>query len=121
APAKGGHTISFGPGWALGKHTDPVFVCVGRPGLAPGAELSPFEAALRGIINLTELNHLLRSYIPENVEYNLAFSNSTGEIAHMNIINGIPAPGAVTVTMPVFATVGGVSEVYMARLILWYR
>lgn len=107
-------------GWEC-VHSHPIFVIVGRPGLAPGEVISPFEAALEGIISLTELNHLLRSYIPENVEYNLAVSNSTGEIAHMNIINGIPAPGAITVTISMFATVDGVSEVYMVRLILWYR
>ncbi len=116
--ARGGYAI-----WAIDSdphrevHSHPIFVCVGRPGLAPGAELSPLEAALRGFINLTKLNNILRSYIPENVEYNLHFSNSTGEIVQMRIINGIPAPGAITVTVPVFVT----AEVYMARLVLWYK
>ncbi|MBU2618044.1 MAG: hypothetical protein KKI07_05160 [Euryarchaeota archaeon] len=127
-PAKGGYLICWGTGWGSWQWSDPVFVLVGKPGLAVGEFISPLEAVFRDLgFNLTALNDRLHSYIPENVEYNLYFLNSDGTIAHsyegeMKIVNGNPTPGAVVVTIPVFATTDGSTyDTYAVKLVLWYK
>ncbi len=124
---KGGYAITWGPGASFAQHSDPVFVCVGKPGIKESTEISPLEAAIRGGLSLDKLNETLHSYIPENVEFNLYFYNSTGEIIHINggemkITNGNPTTEAVTVNVPVFATIDGTNyATYEAKLVLWYK
>ncbi|MDI6888630.1 MAG: hypothetical protein QMC78_02890, partial [Methanocellales archaeon] len=126
-PAKGGYSIHWGPGYSY-QWSDPVFVLVGKPGVVAGEVLSPLEAVVGGALSLTDLNDMLHSYIPENVEFNLYFYDSTGEIAYtyegekLTIINGNPTTEAVTVNVPVFATIDGTNyETYEAKLVLWYK
>ncbi|MDI6858964.1 MAG: hypothetical protein QMC85_00555 [Methanocellales archaeon] len=126
-PAKGGYSIHWGPGYSY-RWSDPVFVLVGKPGLAVGELISPLEAVFFDSgFNLTALNDRLHSYLPENVEYNLYFLNGNGTIAHsyegeMKIINGNPTPGAVVVSIPVFATADGSTyDTYTVKLVLWYK
>jgi len=127
-PAKGGYSIHWGNGWGSDQRSDPVFVLVGKPGVVAGEVLSPLDATIRGALFLDELNDMLHSYIPENVEYNLYFYDSTGEIAYtykgekLTIINGNPTAEAVTVNVPVFSTTDGANyATYEAKLVLWYK
>jgi len=125
-PAKGGYSIHWGSGHSW-QWSDPVFVLVGKPGVVAGEVLSPLEATIRGAFSLDELNDMLHSYIPENVEYNLYFYDSDGKIVNneegaMIITNGNPTTEAVTVNVPVFATIDGTNyATYEAKLVLWYK
>ncbi len=127
-PAKGAYAITWGEGAAFAKHTHPVFVLVGPPGLVIGAIANPLEAVFREDLGYTlaDLNDDLHSYIPKNIEFNLYFYDSEGALAtsyegEMKIENGNPTAEAVTVSLPVFASDGTTYDVYTAELVLWYK
>ena len=135
-PAKGGYALYWITGTAFPTiHAGPVYVTVGEPGIevmpGVGLALSPLEASVGpgGVGYLfSEVEKILRAYLPENVGWNLYVLDANGTVAYnwerrrMEIVNGIPAPGAVMVDRPVFSTVDGSTyDVYMAKLVLWYK
>jgi hypothetical protein len=127
-PAKGAYAITWGEGASFAKHTHPIFVLVGPPGLVTGIIANPLEAVFREDLGygLANLNDELHSYIPENVEFNLYFYDSSGALAvsyegEMKIVNGNPTAEAVTVSVPAFASDGSAYNMYTAELVLWYK